>query len=118
MGHLHHSVDYVEFTVTSINQAKRFYSAAFGWSFTDYGPAYCGISIGGREFGGLTVAPDVRDGGPLVVLFSTDLDQTLTSVQDAGGRIVKPPFGFPGGRRFHFADPSGNTLAVWSDGAK
>jgi len=57
----------------------------------------------------------VPGGGPLVILYSNDLDATLAAVRSAGGTIVKEPFAFPGGRRFHFADPSGNELAVWSE---
>lgn len=113
-AHRHHAIDYIEITVTDIGEAKRFYGAAFGWQCTDYGPDYAGIQGDGREAGGFrkgTVVP----GGPLVVLYSTDLDATLGAVKDAGGRITQAPFAFPGGRRFHFADPSGNELAVWSE---
>jgi predicted enzyme related to lactoylglutathione lyase len=33
----------------------------------------------------------------------------------ARGSITKDIFSFPGGKRFHFVDPSENELAVWSD---
>ena len=118
--HQHHAIDYIEFTVTDLAAARAFYTAAFGWSFTDYGPGYSGIrglADGDREMGGLALGDAVpRDlqGAPLIVLFSDDLDRTLAAVKDAGGAIVKEPFEFPGGRRFHFTDPSGNQLAVWS----
>jgi predicted enzyme related to lactoylglutathione lyase len=115
MIHQHHAIDYIEFTVTDLAQAKRFYTAAFGWAFNDYGPSYAGIhKEGGGEVGGLCEGPEVRTGGPLVVLFSNDLEATLANVQQAGGRITKDPFEFPGGRRFHFTDPSGNELGVWA----
>lgn len=113
-AHRHHAIDYIEFGVTDMAEAKRFYAAAFGWTFTDYGPTYAGIAGDGKEMGGLTTDAEVRGGGPLVVLYSSNLDSSLAKVRDAGGRIVKEPFDFPGGRRFHFADPSGNELAVWS----
>ena len=112
--HKHHAIDYIEFAVVDMAEAQRFYGAAFGWSFTDYGPSYAGISGDGKEMGGLTTDAEVRGGGPLVVLYSSDLDASLARVREAGGRIIKEPFAFPGGRRFHFADPSGNVLAVWS----
>ena len=112
--HTHHAIDYVEFTVRDLAEAKRFYTAAFGWFFNDYGPAYAGIKGPGRELGGLVQTDELRLGGPLVVLYSEDLEASLASVRSAGGRIVLEPFSFPGGRRFHFADPSGNELAVWS----
>ncbi len=114
--HAHHAIDYIELTVTDMAAAKRFYTAAFGWSFNEYGPGYAGIrGDGGREQGGLRGGDTVTPSGPLVILYSRDLDATLASVRSAGGRITKEPFGFPGGRRFHFADPSGNELAVWSE---
>lgn len=114
-AHEHHGIDYIELSVSDVARAKRFYTAAFGWSFTDYGPDYAGIQGVGREVGGLCKSPSVRTGGPLVVLYSRTLDATLASVRKAGGDIVKEPFEFPGGRRFHFCDPSGNELAVWSE---
>lgn len=118
MSHLHHAIDYVELGVTDLEQAKRFYGEAFGWRFNDYGPDYAGIqSPEGEpapEVGGLRPEADVRAGGPFVLLYSTDLDQSLAAVKRAGGKIVNGPYEFPGGRRFHFTDPSGNELGVWA----
>ncbi len=113
--HSHHGIDYIEFAVTDMAESQQFYGAAFGWTFTDYGPDYAGIQGDGREAGGLRLEPKVSKGGPLPILYSRNLDATLASVRDAGGRIVTEPFDFPGGRRFHFLDPSGNELAVWSE---
>ncbi|SRR6266498_3222718 len=113
--HEHHTIDYIEFAVLDVAEAKRFYTAAFGWGFNDYGPDYAGIQRQGREIGGLRKDASVRAGGPLVVLYSRALEDTITKVKEAGGRITKGPFTFPGGRRFHFSDPSGNELAVWSE---
>lgn len=113
-GHVHHSLDYVEFSVTDLNSAKSFYSAAFGWKFNDYGPGYAGIQKENGEAGGLCLEPVVKTGGPLVILYSNDLTISLNSVIKAGGVITKEIFAFPGGRRFQFQDPSGNELAVWS----
>jgi uncharacterized protein len=115
-AHRHHAIDYIEIAVKDVSEAKRFYAAAFGWEFHDYGPGYAGIRSQAGEAGGLRQDDQVTPGGPLVVLYSRTLDDTLRRVKDAGGRIVKEPFTFPGGRRFHFADPSGNELAVWSEG--
>lgn len=112
--HTHHAIDYVEFSVRDIAEAKSFYTNAFGWSFNDYGPDYAGIQGKDRELGGLRQVEDVNGGGPLVILYSEDLEASLSAVKAAGGKITTEPFGFPGGRRFHFADPSGNELAVWS----
>jgi predicted enzyme related to lactoylglutathione lyase len=112
--HTHHAIDYIEFTVSDLVEAKRFFTAAFGWAFNDYGPEYAGIRGADGEVGGLHQSPERRLGGPLVVLYSNDLEASLTAVRAAGGTVVLEPFAFPGGRRFHFTDPSGNELAVWS----
>jgi len=113
-SHTHHGIDYIEFVVTDMAQSQRFYAAAFGWEFNDYGPEYAGIRKQGGEAGGLCVGKTGSGGGPLVVLFSNDLVATLESVRSAGGTITKEPCDFPGGRRFQFEGPSGNELAVWS----
>ncbi|MGB3542578.1 VOC family protein [Rubrivirga sp.] len=112
-----HPIDYIEFSVLDLEVAKQFYGSAFGWSFTDYGPAYAGIQReGGGEMGGFALADDVSTGGPLVVLTSDDLAESQAAVEAAGGEISTPAFDFPGGQRFHFRDPSGNELAVASYG--
>jgi uncharacterized protein len=113
-AHTHHALDYVEIAVTDVAAARDFYGSAFGWSFADYGPEYAGIQGEGREVGGLRRDNEVRPGGPLVILYSDDLEDSVEAVTAAGGSIVNPIYAFPGGRRFHFADPSGNELAVWS----
>lgn len=107
-------IDYVEFPATDLAATKRFYSEAFGWSFTDYGDAYTAFADSGIE-GGFTTRSPVRAGGPLVILYARDLERARMRVEAAGGRIVTEPYDFPGGRRFHFADPNGNEMAVWSE---
>ena len=107
-------VDYVEFGAPDVAAARRFYERAFGWRFTDYGPDYAAFEDG-RLAGGITSERPAGGGGPLVVLFAVDLADAERRVREAGGEIVRPAFDFPGGRRFHFADPAGNELAVWSD---
>jgi predicted enzyme related to lactoylglutathione lyase len=112
----HHTFDYVELAAPELAAAKAFYADAFGWSFTDYGPDYSAIQRPGGEgeMGGLDPSRDAGPGHPLVILYSDDLDSTLDSVRAAGGEITEGPFEFPGGRRFHFVDPAGNQLAVWT----
>lgn len=107
-------IDYIEFNVSDIGAARRFYGNAFGWTFTEYGPSYCEFSDGNLK-GGFTTEGKPRPGGALIVLFADDLQGALKQVEQAGGKITKPVFSFPGGRRFHFADPDGYELAVWSD---
>ncbi|MEO3808046.1 VOC family protein [Sphaerisporangium sp. B11E5] len=117
--HRHHTIDYTELTVTDLDQAKHFYTEAFGWQFTDYGPDYAGIRSPdpeSPEAGGLRKSEEpAPTGGPLVLLYSTDLDATVEAVKNAGGQVVNGPYAFPGGRRFHFTDPSGNELGVWAE---
>jgi uncharacterized protein len=105
-------IDYVEFPATDIAKTKQFYIDVFGWKFTDYGPGYTSFEDG-RIAGGFTKDGAVVKGGVLVVLYATNLEAMEARVRKAGGKIVKPIFSFPGGRRFHFTDPSGNELAVW-----
>jgi uncharacterized protein len=107
-------MDYVEFPATDSEATKRFYSAVFGWSFTDYGPNYTSFHDG-RLAGGFTMSAKPVKGGALVVLYAQDLAEAQRKVIEAGGKITIEPFEFPGGRRFHFADPNGNELAVWSE---
>jgi predicted enzyme related to lactoylglutathione lyase len=107
-------VDYIEFPATNMKETKKFYSEVFGWDFTDYGPDYTSFSDG-RLAGGFRLEQEVPAGGPLVVLYSTNLEEIKSRISESGGRIMRDIFEFPGGRRFHFADPAGNELAVWSD---
>jgi predicted enzyme related to lactoylglutathione lyase len=107
-------MDYIEFPATDIEATKRFYNAVFGWSFTDFGPNYTSF-FDGRLGGGFIMSAQPVKGGALVVLYAKSLEETRRKVIDAGGRIVVETFEFPGGRRFHFADPNGNELAVWSE---
>lgn len=107
-------IDYIEIDATDVAATKRFYSEAFGWKFTDYGPDYTSFEDG-RLNGGFRKADRVGQGSVLVVIFAVDLARAEAKVRAAGGSIVKPVFEFPGGRRFHFTDPSGNEMAVWSD---
>jgi hypothetical protein len=110
-------IDYVEFNVKDIQRTRQFYGKAFGWTFTEYGPDYCEFNDG-RLTGGFTTLGQVRSGGgPLVILYADDLSGTVKRVEDAGGKIVRPIYDFPGGQRFHFADPDGYELAVYTEAA-
>lgn len=106
-------IDYIEFRVRDIEATKAFYGSAFGWQFTDYGPGYCEFRDG-RLSGGFTTDGAPNPGGPLVVLYGDDLPALSDAIRNAGGSIAKPIFDFPGGQRFHFLDPNGYELAVWT----
>lgn len=107
-------IDYIEFPALQIDATKDFYAAVFGWTFTDYGPDYTSFEDG-RLAGGFTTAAPVTDNGVLIVIYASDLEAMRARVIDNGGSISKEIFAFPGGRRFHFRDPNGNQLAVWSE---
>ncbi|HVP52167.1 MAG TPA: VOC family protein [Terriglobales bacterium] len=109
-----YQMDYIEFPATDIAATKRFYNSVFGWNSSDYGPEYISFHDG-RLAGGFTMSAKPARGGPLVVLYAKALEDTHKNVIAAGGKIVVETFEFPGGRRFHFADPNGNELAVWSE---
>lgn len=110
----HNRVDYIEFPATDIGKTKEFYGKVFGWKFTDYGPDYTSFEDG-RLSGGFTTDMKAKAGSTLVVIYSKDLADTKAKVVSAGGDIVRDIYEFPGGRRFHFTDPNGNELAVWSE---
>lgn len=115
----HGKINYVEFPARDLVATKAFFEAAFGWSFVDYGPEYTAFSDQGIHGGFYKsdLAASRAAGSALLVFYSDDLEQTLSDVEKAGGQIVKPIFSFPGGRRFHFSEPSGNELAVWGEPA-
>ena len=107
-------IDYIEFPVTDVEAAKRFYGQAFGWKFEDYGPDYASFAHG-RLTGGFRQESKVQGGGPLVVIYAVELEKVQAEVKAAGGKLKGEIFSFPGGRRLHFQDPAGHELAVWSD---
>jgi predicted enzyme related to lactoylglutathione lyase len=112
----HHKINYVEFPCQDLARTKAFFELVFAWQFTDYGPDYSVFSDEGVDGGFYQSEQQARcaSGSALVVFFSDDLEQSLKAVEQAGGQIIVPPFEFPGGRRFHFIEPSGNEFAIWS----
>ncbi|MCH9638808.1 MAG: VOC family protein [Betaproteobacteria bacterium] len=113
----HNKINYVEFPACHIQATKDFFTTVFGWSFEDFGPEYTAFSNQGLD-GGFFKSEQrslTDNGAALIVFFSSNLEKTLEAIENAGGIISKPIFSFPGGRRFHFIEPSGNELAVWSD---
>jgi hypothetical protein len=113
----HEKINYVEFPARDIEKTKAFFTTVFGWSFVDYGSEYTAFSNAGLD-GGFFKSPltsSTENGSALIVFYSQNLDKTRSTIEDAGGSIVKPIFSFPGGRRFHFCDPNGNEYAVWSE---
>ncbi len=113
----HEKLDYVEFPARDLEATGRFFQQAFGWKFESCGPDYIAFSGEGLDGGFYRseLAARTAQGSALLVFYSRHLEETLAKVTAAGGEIVKPVFAFPGGRRFHFTEPSGNEFAVWSD---
>lgn len=110
-------VDYVEFPAADFDAVEKFYSAAFNWTFTDYGPEYRAFTDD-KVDGGFyksDLVSSTKSGSVLVILYASDLEATRDKVVKCGGKLTLDIFSFPGGRRFQFADPHGNELAVWSD---
>lgn len=114
---VHEKINYVELPAQDIEAVKQFYAQAFGWTFQDYGPDYCSVTNAGLDAGFYRADQhsDTATGAALIVLYSQTLEASQAKVLAAGGKVVKEIFSFPGGRRFHFTDPNGNELAIWSD---
>jgi len=114
---LHEKINYVELPAKDLAATKAFFQSAFGWSFTDYGPEYTAFENQGLDGGFFQsdLASSTENGAALIVLYSNQLEATLAKVEKAGGSILKPIYAFPGGRRFHFTEPSGNEFAVWGE---
>lgn len=116
MSNTHNALNYIELPSTNNVEMKAFYGKAFRWTFQDWGETYVAIHGAGVE-GGFDQASGDRqpsNQGALVILYSEDLKASEMAVRDAGGEISVPPYSFPGGQRFHFTDPSGNELAIWT----
>ena len=113
----HEKINYVEFPAKNIEATKAFFTAVFGWSFEDFGPDYTAFSNEGIDGGFFKsdLSISTETGSALIVFYSKELEKTQSKVENAGGKIIKLIFSFPGGRRFHFTDPNGNEYAVWSD---
>ncbi len=114
---INQQIQYIEFACTDFDSIKDFYSKAFDWKFTDYfdGDKLSYIDFKGDHIDGGFYIGEVLKGSTTPILYADDLAESEASVRTAGGTIVNEIFSFPGGRRFHFTDPSGNELAVWSD---
>ena len=110
-------INYLELPANDLDAAEKFYGGAFGWTFKSYGPDYLAFNDGTIDGGFFKSAASssTKTGAALIVLYAKDLEATEKVVLKNGGSIVRQIFAFPGGRRFHFADPNGNELAVWSD---
>jgi predicted enzyme related to lactoylglutathione lyase len=113
----HEKINYIELPAKDLAATKAFFTRVFGWKFQDYGPEYTAFSDEGLD-GGFFLSDThstQENGAALVVFYSEHIEVTLDKIEAAGGIVVKPVYSFPGGRRFHFTEPSGNEFAVWSE---
>ena len=106
-------LNYVELPVRDIEASRRFFETVLGWELTAFAPTYAGTVGQGTDIG-LQGDPAEVSAAPLPVIEVDDLDAMLVAVQAAGGVVTRPIFSFPGGRRFHFREPSGSELAIWA----
>jgi len=110
-------IDYVEFPANDFDKVEAFYSKAFNWHFSDYGPEY--RAFHDEKLDGGFYKSDLKStsgaGAALVIIYAFDLEATYRKVVEHGGSICAEIFSFPGGRRFQFLDPHGNELGVWTD---
>ncbi len=113
----HERINYIELPAKDIESTKLFFQTVFGWSFTDYGSDYTAFTNQGINGGFYKsdLTASTEKGSVLIVFYSKALENTQSRIQNAGGKVIKPIFSFPGGRRFHFSDPNGNEYAVWSE---
>ncbi|MDQ6623698.1 MAG: VOC family protein [Verrucomicrobiota bacterium] len=110
-------IDYIEFQAADLAATRKFFEQLLGWKFTDYGPDYTSFNDG-RISGGFARAQKhstLESGGVLVVFYHPELEKIHDRVRELGGKITADIFSFPGGRRFHFTEPSGNECAIWSE---
>ena len=113
----HEKINYVEFPAKDMEATKEFFTTVFGLSFVDFGPDYTSFLNEGLDGGFYKsdLSSSSEKGGALIIFYSNEIEKTQSKIEKAGGKIIKPIFSFPGGRRFHFSDPNGNEYAVWSD---
>lgn len=109
-----YEIDFVEFPSSSAEGSGEFFEKAFGWTAAAYGPTYTDVQSGGVVSFGFQQDAAQRTAAPLVTIRTDDLARAKASVEAAGGVVTVEPFSFPGGRRFHFREPGGAELAVWS----
>ena len=64
-------INHIELKAHDLKKIKTFYTTAFGWTFTDYGPTYTAFSDSGIA-GGFEYTDEPIVNGVLVILGHTD----------------------------------------------
>jgi len=111
------SVDYVEIPSRNVTKSQAFFTALFGLKFTEYGPDYVAFEDG-RLSGGFYSSDQVSSvalGAAIIIFYTEHLESLRDRAIALGATITRDIFSFPGGRRFHFAEPGGSEFSIWSD---
>ncbi len=118
--------DWIEIGTRDIEKTAAFYEEVFGWRVVRKDGAD-GTAVWIFDTGGEPRVENLRRGGmwlrphhePDVVVYILvdDIEATLRKVTELGGRIVIPKTPQGSCWRAAFADPDGNTLALWEEKA-
>lgn len=103
--------NFIELPTRDLAASQGFFEQVFGMTMTGFGPTYACTMTGDVDLG-LQADQTEATKAPLPVIEVKNLEATLTAVAATGATVTRPIFSFPGGRRFHFLDPSGNELAA------
>lgn len=116
-NHAHHKINYLEFPCSNFQATQKFFADLFGWTYVEYSPKYFAVESASIDVGFYSsdLSNNTDNGSALIIFYSNNLEETLERVTQLGGKINCEIFSFPGGRRFHFIEPSGNEFGVWSE---
>lgn len=120
-------VVHFEIQADDVERAKTFYTAAFDWSFEDYGQftgsPYWGIVTGPEGDPGINggllqrgaAAPGVGQGlnGFVCTVGVDDYDESERRILDAGGKVALPKMALMGmAWQGYYLDTEGNTFGI------
>lgn len=109
-----HPVIHAEIRSDDPDATREFFSALFGWTYSDGAfPGYTFVDTGLAE--ALPTAIGPLQGGADAVLFFVgvdDVEATLARAEELGGRIIQPAQHVPGVTFGVFADAQGHTVGV------
>ena len=106
-------VTHFEIPADNVDRAQKFYSAVFGWEFSQWGEEqYWMIKTGDDEKPGINGGLAPRMNPPLPVVNTADvenIDETIEKVKANGGKITMEKMAVPGiGWLIYFMDTEGN----------
>jgi uncharacterized protein len=107
-----YTIDYFELPSSDGEGTRGFFEKAFGWEYLSYGPNYTEIREAG-VLGGINSDSADRTTNVVIGIRTDDIEAAERAIVAAGGTITRPIYAFPGGKRLHFAEPSGAELLVY-----